>query len=198
MLDITDKKAVRKAFRRDVYRNLHFRDEVVYSVRKDGLIEGHALCHVMDGVTFHVGPKGNQRVRNEQRKNVHAVIRGHVVNAVWHPKDHGLEDFKDEMEWAKSAAEDMAAIEMCGVPVSRNTNVSDLDDPRAWEPMYEWVEVKYNPYKFKSFVRFIDLPFGSHEPVARPIFEARKVVIYSEDNKSKVMAMVPIEESEKN
>lgn len=190
MLDITDKKAVRKAFRRDVYRNLHFRDEVVYSVRKDRLVEGHALCHVMDGVTFHVSLNGNRRVRDEKRKNVHAVIRGHVINAVWYDED--------EMEWAKSAAEDLAAIEMCGVPVSRNTNVSDLDDPRAWEPMYEWTEVKYNPYEFKSFVRFVDLPFGPNEPQASPIFEARKVVIYSEAGKSKVMAMVPIKENEKN
>jgi len=186
MLDITDKKAVRKAFRRDVYRNLHFRDEVVYSVRKDRLVEGHALCHVMDGVTFHVSLNGNRRVRDEKRKNVHAVIRGHVINAVWYDED--------EMEWAKSAAEDLAAIEMCGVPVSRNTNVSDLDDPRAWEPMYEWVEVKYNPYKFKSFVARWPNNGGN----LSPIFEARKVVIYSEAGKSKVMAMVPIKENEKN
>lgn len=185
MLDITDKKAVRKAFRREVYRNLHFRDEVVYSVRKDRLVEGHALCHVMDGVTFHVSLNGNRRVRDEKRKNVHAVIRGHVINVVWYDED--------EMEWAKSAAEDLAAIEMCGVPISRNTKVSDLDDPRAWEPMYEWVEVKYNPYKFKSFVARWPNNGGN----LSPIFEARKVVIYSEDNKSKVMAMVPIE-SEKN
>ena len=183
LYDITDKKALRKAFRRDVYRNLHFRDEVVYSVRKNRLVEGHALCHVMDGVTFRVSLNGNQRVRDEQRKNVHAVIRGHVVNVVWYDEE--------ELEWAKSAAEDMAAIEMCGVPVSRNTNVSDLDDPRAWEPMYEWVEVKYNPYKFKTFV-------AVDGDKLTPIFNARKVVIYSEDNKSKVMAMVPIEESEKN
>ena len=180
------REQAKKLFRREVYRNLHFRDEVVYSVRKNGLVEGHALCHVMDGVTFSVGPKGNQRVRDEQRKNVHAVIRGHVINAVWYDED--------EMEWAKSAAEDMAAIEMCGVPVSRNTNVSDLDDPRAWEPMYEWVEVKYNPYKFKSFVARWPNNGGN----LSPIFEARKVVIYSEDNKSKVMAMVPIEKGEKN
>ena len=179
----------KKMFKREVYRNLHFRDEVVYSVRKDGLVEGHALCHVMDGVTFSVGPKGNQRVRDEQRKNVHAVIRGHVINAVWYDEE--------ELDWAKSSAEEMAAMEMCGVPASLNTNY-DQDDPRAWEPMYKWVEVKYDPYKFKSFVTFVDLPFGSHEPEPRPIFEARKVVIYSEDNKSKVMAMIPIEKSEKN
>ena len=170
-------------FKREVYRNLHFRDDVVYSVRKDGLVEGHALCHVMDGVTFSVGPKGNQRVRDEERKNVHAVIRGHVINAVWYDED--------ELDYAKSAAEDLAAIEMCGVPVSRNTNVSDLDDPRAWEPMYEWVEVKYNPYKFKTFV-------AVDGDKLTPIFNARKVVIYSEDNKSKVMAMIPIKKSDKN
>ena len=63
---------------------------------------------------------------------------------------------------------------MCGVPVSRNTNYLE-DDTRAWEPMYEWVEVKYDPYKFKSFVRSVYLPFGSHEPEWRPIFDARKV-----------------------
>jgi hypothetical protein len=140
----------------------------------------------MDGVTFHVSLNGNRRVRDEKRKNVHAVIRGHVINAVWYDED--------EMEWAKSAAEDLAAIEMCGVPVSRNTNVSDLDDPRAWEPMYEWVEVKYNPYKFKSFVARWPNNGGN----LSPIFEARKVVIYSEAGKSKVMAMVPIKENEKN
>ena len=170
-------------FKREVYRNLHFRDEVVYSVLKDGLVEGHALCHVMDGVTFSVGPKGNQRVRDEERKNVHAVIRGHVINAVWYDEE--------ELDFSKSAAKDLAQIEMCGVPVSQNTDVSDLDDPRAWEPMYEWVEVKYNPYKFKTFV-------AVDGDKLTPIFNARKVVIYSEDNKSKVMAMIPIKKSDKN
>ena len=170
-------------FKREVYRNLHFRDEVVYSVRKDGLVEGHALCHVMDGVTFSVGPKGNQRVPDEERKNVHAVIRGYVVSAVWYDEE--------ELDFAKSAAKDLAEIEMCGVPVSQNTDVSDLDDPRAWEPMYKWVEVKYNPYKFKTFV-------AVDGDKLTPIFNARKVVIYSEDNKSKVMAMIPIEKSDKN
>ena len=170
-------------FKREVYRNLHFRDEVVYSVRKDGLVEGHALCHVMDGVTFSVGPKGNQRVRDEERKNVHALIRGHVINAVWYDED--------ELDHHKCAAQQLAEIEMCGVPISRNTKVSDLNDPRAWDPMYKWVEVKYNPYKFKTFV-------AVDGDKLTPIFNARKVVIYSEDNKSKVMAMIPIEKSDKN
>ena len=177
------KKQARKLYRRDVYRNLHFRDEVVYSVRKDGLVEGHALCHVMDGVTFHVGVKGNQRVRDEQRKNVHAYVRGHVINAVWYDEE--------ELDWAKSAAEDMAAIEMCGVPASLNTKYGDQDDPRAWEPMYKWVEVVYNPYKYRTFMTRDTDPFRSTKDVYEPIFEARKVVMHSENNKSKVMAMIP-------
>ena len=59
-----------KLFKREVYRNLRYRDEHVYSVRKDGLVEGTALCVVMDGntkypVKFAVGDKGCQRVRDE-------------------------------------------------------------------------------------------------------------------------------------
>tara|TARA_B110000196_G_C20847783_1_gene521372 strand:- start:114 stop:656 length:543 start_codon:yes stop_codon:yes gene_type:complete len=177
------REQAKKIFKREVYRNLHFRKDVVYSVCKDGLVEGHALCHVMDGVTFSVGPKGNQRVRDEERKNVHAKIRGHVINVVWYDED--------ELDHHKFAAQQLAEIEMCGVPISRNTKVSDLDDPRAWEPMYKWVEVKYNPYKFKTFV-------AVDGDKLTPIFNARKVVIYSEDNKSIVMAMIPIEESDKN
>ena len=170
------KKQAKKLYRREVYRNLNFRDETVYSVRKEGLVEGHALCVVMDGcgdspVTFAVGVKGNQRVRNEQRKNVHAVIRGYLMNAIWHPED------KDELDWAKESAEGLESIEW-GVPVSRNTNISDLDDPRAWTPMYEWKEVTYNPYKYRTFVTVED---------EQPIIQARKVIIGP-----KVWAMLPL------
>ena len=106
-------------FRREVYRNLHFRDETVYSVRKDGLVDGHALQVVMDGcddspVTFAVGPKGNQRVRDEERKNVHAVVRGYIMNAVWYPADD------DDLSYLKEHVKGVEGKEW-GVPVSRNT-----------------------------------------------------------------------------
>ena len=76
-----DMNKVQKEFRREVYRNLHWKNESVYSVRKNGLVEGHVYSIIMDGnakhpVTFAVGPKGNQRVRDEKRKNVHAYIQG--------------------------------------------------------------------------------------------------------------------------
>ena len=49
----------------------------VYSVRgSDGLVKKH-LCHlVLHDCTFRVSDKGNERVRDEQRKNVHAYIQG--------------------------------------------------------------------------------------------------------------------------
>ena len=52
-------------------------DQPVYSVRgSDGLVKKH-LCHfVLHDCTFRVSDKGNERVRDEQRKNVHAYIQG--------------------------------------------------------------------------------------------------------------------------
>ena len=127
------KAQTKKIFKREVYRNLHFRDETVYSVRKDGLVQGHALTVLLDGTTdspivFAVGPKGNQRVRDEQRKNVHAVIRGYIVNAVWRPQD------EDEMEHSLSACE-----------YHKKNHMVNYEG-------YEWKEVTYNPYKYDSFM----------------------------------------------
>ena len=168
------KKQAKALYQRDVYRNLKFRDETVYSVRKKGLVEGHALRVVMDGCTFAVGPKGNQRVRDEERKNVHAVVRGHIINAVWYPSD------EDELEWAKEAAEGMESMEW-GVPSSLNTRMNP-DDPAAWTPMFEWKEVTYNPYKYRTFVTIED---------EQPIFTARKVIIGP-----KVWVMIPTQDKQ--
>ena len=146
--------------KREVYRNLHFKGETVYSVRKDGLVEGHVLTIIMDGSTrypikFAVGPKGNQRVRDEQRKNVHAVIRGCMVNAVWRYDD--MDAF--ELGWANDAAKEMKEREM---------------DEREG---YKWMEVTYNPYKYRTFVSIDTDPFRATENVIEPIFTARKVII---------------------
>ena len=164
LYDITDTKKVVAHTRREVYRNLHFRNETIYSVRKcrDGLVEGHALTIILDGntkypVTFAVGVKGNQRVRDEQRKNVHAVIRGCMVNAVWAYADMDPE----ELTHSKDAC-DYFKIE----------NMTERDG-------YEWKQVIYNPYKFKTFVS-VDIDFDDNNPVFTPIFTARKVIIGKE------------------
>ena len=147
-------------FKREVYRNLHFRDETVYSVRKDGLVEGHALMVILDGSTkkpvkLAVGPKGNERVREEQRKNVHAVVRGHMVNAVWYYNDMDafeLGHAKDACkEWQKHYMEEREG--------------------------YRWLEVVYNPYKYKTFMTRDTDPFKGPEDVYEPVLTARKVII---------------------
>ena len=140
-------KGLARGLKREVYRNLHFRDETVYSVRKDGIVEGHAMLVILDGntkypVTFAVGPKGNQRVRDEQRKNVHAVIRGAICNAVWYNED-----------------ELAHCIDACSY--HKDLHFTPRDG-------YEWKKVTYNPYKYKTFVTVED---------ELPVMTARKVII---------------------
>jgi len=63
-----------------VYRNLHRTEEDgthVYSVRNDkGIVVDHVTEITLSRPILRVGPKGNQRVRDEKRKNVHAYIQG--------------------------------------------------------------------------------------------------------------------------
>ena len=65
-----------------VYRNLnkklHDGDHgPVYSIRGDDGLVKHHTCHiVLRDCTLRVGGKGNERVRDEMRKNVHAYIQG--------------------------------------------------------------------------------------------------------------------------
>ena len=60
-----------------VYRNLH-RD--CFSIRHRGRVIDHADSVVLAEATFSVGPKGRERVIREGRKNVHAGVRGELVN----------------------------------------------------------------------------------------------------------------------
>ena len=63
-----------------VYRNLHKTLEdgpKVYSVKNDkGIVEDHVTEIAIAQPILRVGPKGNKRVRDEKRKNVHAYIQG--------------------------------------------------------------------------------------------------------------------------
>lgn len=61
-----------------VHRNLH---EDSLTIKVGNLVHGHADVVVLYDVSFHVGAKGNARVREEQRKHVHATVRGTVVKA---------------------------------------------------------------------------------------------------------------------
>lgn len=59
----------------EVYRNLH---KKCWSVRNKGRIVAHVDKIVLKDCQFVVQPAGNARARREQRKNVHAFVRGYV------------------------------------------------------------------------------------------------------------------------
>ena len=59
----------------DVYRNLHKNTWSIRS-RTTGRVIAHADNVVVKNVKFVVQPAGRQRVLDEERKNVHAFVRG--------------------------------------------------------------------------------------------------------------------------
>lgn len=61
-----------------IYRNLHQR---CYSVKQGGIVRCHADNVVVTNVKFIVSKAGQKRVRDEQKKNVHAFVEGIVVDA---------------------------------------------------------------------------------------------------------------------
>ena len=61
-----------------VYRNLH---KECLSVQQGGLVKCHADNVVLRDFKTIVNPKGQERVRREKAKNVHAFIEGFVIDA---------------------------------------------------------------------------------------------------------------------
>lgn len=59
----------------DVYYNLH---KHCLSVRHKGRVVNHTDKIALDNVKFVVSQAGRERVLKEQRKNVHAVVRGEI------------------------------------------------------------------------------------------------------------------------
>ncbi len=86
-----------------VYRNLNRTTESgqsVYSVRNDkGLVEGHVTSISLLDPVFRVGKAGNERVRKEKRKNVHAYIQGKRMKGV----PSYIKGLKWGNEWRKVA-----------------------------------------------------------------------------------------------
>ena len=64
----------RKVF---VYKNLH---KDCWSIKQDGLVKAHTEEVRMWDCAFQVNAKGRQKVLDEQRKNVHAGIKGYIDN----------------------------------------------------------------------------------------------------------------------
>ena len=66
----------------DVYRNLH---KKTWSIRdrRTGRLLGHTDNVIIIDAKFIVQPAGRQRVLREQRKNVHAFIRGKMLDSIY-------------------------------------------------------------------------------------------------------------------
>ena len=60
-----------------VYKNLH---KDCWSVKQDGLVKAHTEEVRLWDCAFQVNAKGRQKVLDEQRKNVHAGIKGYIDN----------------------------------------------------------------------------------------------------------------------
>ena len=111
----------------EVYYNLRKKRLSVRS-RITGPTYGKVITHLdrilLTNATFHVSEPGRQRVIREQRKNVHAVIRGEVP-----------------LNWLRQA---VTSVEI-GLAVPEQDFI--------YAPGYDNViPVTYNPYSFDSFV----------------------------------------------
>lgn len=62
----------------EVYRNLH---KKCWSVRQGGKVRVHASYILLQDVDFVVQPAGREKVLREQRKNVHAFVKGYLISA---------------------------------------------------------------------------------------------------------------------
>lgn len=62
-----------------VYRNIR-RD--VYSVQQKGLVVAHGTALALRDCQFVVNEAGRQRVLAEKRKNVHAYVKGFVLDGI--------------------------------------------------------------------------------------------------------------------
>jgi len=108
-----------------VYRNLH---KNCWSVKQGGLVKAHALELNLYGCSMKVSRAGQQRVRREKRKNVHAGINGY------------LEPYHLGLSHEAGLGDEVRTLQ------------------RAWEglPNSQMREVTYNPYKHNSFVHVDD------------------------------------------
>lgn len=73
----------------NVYRNLKYRDKVVYSVKQGNKVVAHMSSLKLEGkIRFSVSTKGVERIRLKKQKEVVAYIQGLLSNDhIAHPTD---------------------------------------------------------------------------------------------------------------
>lgn len=65
----------------EVYRNLGSHTKMLWSIRQNGLVVGHANNVMLRDASFIVRKGGQKRVRETRKKNVHAFIRGYLAES---------------------------------------------------------------------------------------------------------------------
>ena len=123
----------------EVYRNLKFKDRVVYSIRdvKSGLVLGHASTLLLSRCKFVVNQKGRERVLRERKKNVHAWIEGSF--GIVHAGDDRIFSKGTEVQYNPYLNSHFEMSE-CGEPVVEanivwidESSVIATDITRLWE-----------------------------------------------------------------
>ncbi len=106
----------------EVYRNLKFKDQIVYSIRdkRTGLVLGHASNLLLSRCRFVVNQAGRERVLREKKKNVHAWIEGSY--SIIHAGDDRI--FSDGTPICYNPyTNSHFEIDSCGEPVDQATLV---------------------------------------------------------------------------
>ena len=119
----------------EVYRNLH-NGKLSIRDAKTKLVIGHADRVKLVDVTFHVSQAGRERVLRERKKNVHAVVRGYMVSALFGESYKGRSLF----------------------------DYTGYGDPICVRPYHEVEPIKYNPYKSSAFT-YKDKPVAKAKAV---------------------------------
>ena len=62
-----------------VYRNLHSNsNNTKYSIKQNNLVIGHTNNLLLENCTLEVNKKGQEKVRREKKKYVHAYVKGYI------------------------------------------------------------------------------------------------------------------------
>ncbi len=109
-----------------VYKNLHTK---CWSVRQSGKVVAHLIYLVLKDCEFRVGKAGKERVRRENRKNVHAYVSGYVCN--------GRETYDLEHNLIESGNADWRWGEVTYNPYKYDSFVDDDGSPVLKSPLVD-------------------------------------------------------------
>ena len=122
----------------EVYRNLHKKKQGrigCWSVRQAGKVVAHTPYILLRDAKFVVQPAGREKVLREQRKNVHAFVKGYLVHA------READKLIEPIQWTESAITynpyEYPYFHLDGMKVTDAT-VVDMDLSGFDDPVLAW------------------------------------------------------------